>query len=306
MTAIIVHGGAGRYDPGEQHEQGLLAAVDAAARVLESGGAAIDAVEAAVVAMEDDPVFNAGYGSSINLEGFVQNDATVMLDDLSCGAVAALTAAANPIRAARLVMERSDHVLLAGEGADEFVRKMGLKARDQRSPARMEKYEALMEKLRGGGELPYLPRLGGLLGELGYGTVGAVALDKNGHIAAGTSTGGTMLKLPGRVGDAGMIGAGTYASRLGGVSATGHGEAIARHVMAKAAVDGMERLGADGAIENVLRTGRENGVEFGIIGISAAGAVAQGRTTQGMSWASRSDGVVRTFLSERANDGGAD
>lgn len=297
MTAIIVHGGAGRYTPGEEHEQGLLDAVDAAARILDSGGAAMDAVEAAVVSMEDAPVFNAGYGSSINLAGLVQNDATVMLDDLSCGSVAALTAAANPIRAARLVMERTDHVMLAGEGADEFVRRMGLPARDQRSPARLERYEKLMARLRAGEEPPYLERLSGLMGELGLGTVGAVALDDAGHIAAGTSTGGTMLKLPGRVGDAGMVGAGTYASRFGGVSATGHGEAIARHVMAKVAVDGMEGLAAEAALEKVLRIGRENDVEFGIIGISSRGDAAQGYTTQGMSWASRSSGVVRTFMS---------
>lgn len=296
MSAIIVHGGAGKYTPGEAHERGLLAAVDAGRRVLDARGSAADAVEAAVVAMEDDPIFNAGYGSSINLAGLVQNDASFMLDDLSCGAVGAMTAAANPIRAARLVMERTDHVLLAGEGADEFARRMGLPSRDQRTEHRMRLYRERLADLREGRELRYMPRLRRVARDLGLGTVGAVAIDDGGRIAVGTSTGGTMMKLPGRIGDTGVIGAGTFADGRGGASSTGHGESIIRHGMARAVVEAMGRLGARGAVDEIVESGRKHGVEFGIIGIDAAGQVASGHTTEGMSWAAATPHGIETFL----------
>lgn len=303
MSAIIVHGGAGAYSPGETHERGLVAAVEAGWRVLDSGGSAADAVEAAVVVMEDEPVFNAGYGSSINLAGDVQNDASFMLDDLSCGAVGALTAAANPIRAARLVMERTDHVLLVGDGANEFVRRMGLPSRDQRSEERVRLYEKKIADLRAGRGPRHMPRLAGLADELGLGTVGAVAIDAAGRIAVGTSTGGMMMKLPGRVGDSGVIGAGTYADGRGGASATGHGEAIIRHGMAREAVARMADLGARGSLESLVALGRGREVDFGIIGIDAAGTTARGYTTQAMSWASMTPRGLETFLDRpRAED----
>jgi len=296
VASIIVHGGAGAYDPGEAHRAVLAAAVHAGWKILDAGGTALDAVESAVVVMEDDPTFNAGLGSSLNLSGFVEADASVMTSDLSCGAVAGVTAAANPIRAARLVMERTDHVLLAGAGADEFVRRMGLPSRDLRTERRLALYEKNLAKLRAGEEIRFMPHLRGVAEELGFGTVGAVAVDGEGHIAAATSTGGLMMKLPGRVGDAAVIGAGTYANAFGGVSVTGHGEPIMRHLLAKAAADVIGDVGVREAIESVLELGRARGIGFGMIGAEENGAVGYGYTTQGMSWAYVRDGELRTFL----------
>ena len=298
MPSVIVHGGAGAYEPGEEHERGLLDAVRAAWERLSAGGSALDAVEDAIVAMEDDGIFNAGYGSSLTLSGDVECDASVMLSDHSCGAVAALTAARNPIRAARLVMERTDHILLAGAGADEFARRMRLPAGDLRSDRRRELHRKNMEKLRSGEEIKFLPGLAGVAEEMGLGTVGAVVLDSDGGLAAGTSTGGMMMKIPGRIGDGAVIGAGTYANVFGGVSATGHGEPIIRHVLAKVAVDAIAETGIREAIESALELGRVHGFGFGIIGADETGAVGQGFTTQAMSWAYRRDDEQRTFLEE--------
>jgi beta-aspartyl-peptidase (threonine type) len=298
LPSIIVHGGAGAYEPGEEHEEGLLAAVDAAWEVLSSGGRALDAVEAAIVAMEDAPVFNAGLGSSLNLEGVVECDASVMLSDYSCGAVASIEAAANPIRAARLVMERTDHVLLAGEGADAFAAKMGLSSRDLRTDRRIEIHRENLERFREGGEIKFMPNLEGIAEEMGIGTVGAAAIDVAGMLAAGTSTGGMMMKIPGRVGDGAIIGAGTYASPYGAVSATGHGESIVRHLIAKAAVDATRDIGVREAVENALEIGCAHGFGFGLVGVEETGAMAHGFTTQAMSWAERSEDGQHTFLDE--------
>ena len=298
MPSIIVHGGAGAYEPGKAHENGLRRAVERAWDVLSSGGSSLDAIEAAIVAMEDDEVFNAGLGSSLTVAGAVECDASLMLSDQSCGAVAALAAARNPIRAARLVMEKTDHVLLAGSGADEFARRMGLPSADLRSDRRIELHRRNMEKLRVGEDIKFLPRLVGLSEDMGIGTVGAVAIDSEGLLAAGTSTGGMMMKVPGRVGDGAVIGAGTYASAFGGVSATGHGEPIMRHVLAKVAVDVIAEVGVREAIESVLELGRARGFGFGMIGVDETGAVAHGFTTQAMSWVYRKDDEERTFLEE--------
>lgn len=299
MPSIIVHGGAGAYEPGNDHERGLIAAVDAGWNALEGGRSAADAIVSAIVTLEDDPLFNAGLGSSLNLKGDVECDASIMLSDFSCGAVAALKAARNPILAARLVMDRTDHVLLAGEGADEFARKMGLESGDLRTERKIELHRQTLETLRKGGEINFMPRLAGIAEELGIGTVGAAAIDKEGRLAAGTSTGGMMTKLPGRVGDGAIIGAGTYASPHGAVSATGHGEQIIRYAIAKTAVDAAGDIGIREAVENALDIGRSRGVGFGIVGVEENGATASGFTTQAMSWAARDDSGTRTFLQTR-------
>jgi beta-aspartyl-peptidase (threonine type) len=298
LPSVIVHGGAGAYEPGEAHERGLRTAVERAWSLLSAGGSSLDAVEAAIVAMEDDEVFNAGYGSSLTTAGTIECDASLMLSDQSCGAVAAIAAAKNPIRAARLVMETTDHVLLAGSGADEFAKRMGLPSADLRTERRVKLHGANMEKLRAGEDIKFLPRLAGLSEEMGIGTVGAVAIDTQGLIAAATSTGGMMTKLPGRVGDGAVVGAGTYANAFGGVSATGHGEPIMRHVLAKVAVDAIAETGVREAIESVLELGRVHGFGFGMIGADETGSVAYGFSTQAMSWAYRRDDEERTFLEE--------
>lgn len=296
MPSIIVHGGAGAYHPGKDHERGLLKAVDAGWALLASGSSAADAVEAAIVEMEDDPIFNAGIGSSLNIEGVVECDASIMLSDYSCGAVAAIKVARNPIRAARLIMDRTDHVMLAGDGADAFARNMNLPSADLRTERRIELHRTNLEIFRKGGEIKFMPGLAGIAEEMGIGTVGAAAIDAEGALAAGTSTGGMMMKFPGRIGDGAIIGAGTYASPHGAVSATGHGEPIIRHVLAKTAVNAAGEIGIREAVQTALEIGRFHRFGFGIVGVEENGATASGFTTQAMSWALHDDAGGRTFL----------
>ncbi len=296
MPSIIVHGGAGHYNPGEEQENGVTNAARAGWDILAEGGSALDAVEAAIVSMEDDPIFRAGFGSSLTFTGDVETDASLMLGDLSCGAVGALTAATNPIRAARLVMERTDYVLLVGAGADEFARRMGVSSSDLRSPAKLEEHAKLRSKFAEGEDLKFMPRLTELAPELELGTVGATAVDSQGLIAAGTSTGGMMMKLPGRVGDSALIGAGTYANACGGVSATGHGEPIIKHSFSKVAADAISHVGVREALRMVVEMGQSHGVLFGIVGVEENGAVARAFNTKAMAWASMRDGELETFL----------
>jgi beta-aspartyl-peptidase (threonine type) len=226
VPAIIVHGGAGAdSSQAPEFRQGVRAAVLAGWRVLAEGGTALDAVESAVRALEDDPRFNAGRGSVLNRDGTIEMDASIMEGDrLQCGAVAALVGVANPVTVARRVLESRRHVLLVGDGALAFSRSVGIPECDPASLVTDRQRKRHVELAR----KPIPP---------GGGTVGAVALDRNGTTAAATSTGGTPGKLPGRVGDSALIGCGTYAdSSLGGVSCTGDGEAIIRVVLAHRAL----------------------------------------------------------------------
>ena len=219
VPTIIVHGGAGA-DPSESHEfrPGMRAAALAGWRVLSAGGAALDAVESAVRVLEDDPRFNAGRGSVLTRDGTVELDASIMEGDrLQCGAVAAVTRVANPVTLARRVLETRRHVLLVGDGAVAFARSVGIPECDPASLVTDRQRQRHAERAARSAALG--------------GTVGAVALDRNGTVAAATSTGGTAGQLPGRVGDSALIGCGTYAdSSIGGVSCTGDGEAIIRVV----------------------------------------------------------------------------
>ena len=212
MPSIIVHGGAGDYSPDEKQERGVKSAAAAGWEILEGGGSALDAVEAAIVVMEDDPIFRAGLGSALTFEGLVETDASIMVGDLSCGAVAAMTAAANPIKVARLVMERTDHVMLVGSGADEFARRMDVADGQLATESQLALHAKLREQFAEGEDLKFMPKLQALAGDMELGTVGAAAVDSGGNICAGTSTDGMMMKLPGRVGDSAIIGAGTYAT----------------------------------------------------------------------------------------------
>jgi L-asparaginase / beta-aspartyl-peptidase len=221
VPTIIVHGGAGA-DPAEGRDElrhGVRAAALAGWRVLAAGGAALDAVESAVRALEDHPRFNAGRGSVLTRDGTIEMDASIMEGDgLACGAVAAVSRIANPITLARRVLETRRHVMLVGDGALAFARSMGIPECDADALVTDRQRRRHAE-------------LAGRHAKLG-GTVGAVALDRSGTIAAATSTGGTAGKLPGRVGDSALIGCGTYAeSSIGGVSCTGDGEAIIRVVL---------------------------------------------------------------------------
>jgi len=221
VPTIIVHGGAGA-DPSEGRDelrQGVRAATVAGWRVLSAGGAALDAVESAVRTLENHPRFNAGRGSVLTRDGTVEMDASIMEGNrLQCGAVAAVPRIANPITLARRVLEARRHVLLVGDGALAFARSVGVPECDAASLVTDRQQRRHAEVA------PRRTTLGG--------TVGAVALDRSGTIAAATSTGGTRGKLPGRVGDSALIGCGTYAENsIGGVSCTGDGEAIIRVVL---------------------------------------------------------------------------
>ncbi len=247
--ALIVHGGA--WDiPDEAVDackDGCSAALAAGWNILSAGGCALDVVEAAIIVLEDDPVFDAGYGSHLNLDGKVECDAIVMNGaTLRAGAAAGLQRLKNPIRLARKILESCPHMMLVAEGAERFAKDSGLALCDPEelvSAAEREAYlrcredQHAAEHHRGHEQ----------------GTVGAVAIDRDGRLFAATSTGGTCCKLPGRVGDSPLIGCGCYAdSESGGVSCTGYGEAIMKIVMAKTAADFLRRAPLPG--ENTLAT----------------------------------------------------
>jgi len=232
--SLIVHGGAWDIpdDATDACQAGCRRALEAGWSVLSRGGHALDAIEAAVIALEDDPVFDAGYGSHLNLDGHVECDAIVMdAATLRAGSVAGLHRIKNPIRAARAVLEKSPHMMLISEGAERFAAQHGVALCDPAdliSPAEREAWLRCREDSHAAEH------------HRGHeqGTVGAVALDEHGRLYAATSTGGTCCKLPGRVGDSPLIGCGCYADTdTGGVSTTGYGEAIMQVVLAKTAAD---------------------------------------------------------------------
>jgi beta-aspartyl-peptidase (threonine type) len=228
--ALIVHGGAGRIKDGrlQEREEGCRQAVLEGWRILQAGGSALDAVEKAVVVLEDNPLFNAGKGSVLNRDGEIEMDAGIMEGaGLRAGAVAAVKNVKNPIRLARQVMEKSEHVLLVGEGAFRFAREI---ESSLTYPLICQREDLITEN-----------RLKERISQITHeerDTVGAVAIDRRGCLAAATSTGGISGKYPGRVGDSPLIGCGIYAdNQSGGVSCTGHGEFIIRIVWAKSTAD---------------------------------------------------------------------
>lgn len=251
---IVTHAGAG--SPIEWKD-GTEKAVKKGYNVLRKKGA-VDAVVEAVVVLENDPRFNAGTGSKMKLDGSIEMDAAVMTSDLSCGAVAAIKNVKNPVKVARKIME-TPHVLLAGDGATNFARKMGFKYYDPTTGKAIKKLEEVKRKL-GKENFPVWAKKWknfeykkitetGKLGSLEFtGTVGAVARGKKGFAAA-VSTGGTSFMLPGRVGDSALIGAGIYAGRHGAVCATGVGEEIIRNALAKSVYDKIIELGSQPACE---------------------------------------------------------
>lgn len=242
--ALVLHGGAWDIPPGllEPHRDGMHKAIAAGWKVLQKGGSAVDAVEATIIVLEDDETFNAGRGSFLNATGEVELDAGIMNGGtFRAGAVAGVQNVRNPITLARRIMEKSGHVLLIGLGASRFAReqKIGLCRQDDLITVReLDRWRELQGEPQ--------PRTSAKKKRQPSDTVGAVAIDKKGHIASGTSTGGTPNKHPGRVGDSPLIGAGTYADNsIGGVSTSGWGEAMISVVMAKTVVDLMERHDGD-------------------------------------------------------------
>ncbi|OOG23290.1 peptidase T [Thioalkalivibrio denitrificans] len=265
---LLVHGGAGRYPEGQG--EAALAGCEAAARrawvLLRDGGTALDAVQAAVMALEDDPSFNAGTGSVLNSEGSVEMDASIMDGStLTAGAVGAVGTVRNPVQLARMVLDEGHTVLRVGPAAETFARQQGLEAV---SP---EVHVTPRQKARW---------------RQAHETVGCVALDRRGRLAAATSTGGLFDKPPGRVGDSSLIGCGTYADERGAVSCTGQGEVIIRAGLALRVLSALQAdTGAEEAAQRVLRwLERRIGGEAGLILLSHRGERAVVHNAQGMAW----------------------
>ncbi|HEY7962998.1 MAG TPA: isoaspartyl peptidase/L-asparaginase [Steroidobacteraceae bacterium] len=287
-VALVIHGGAGvieraKMTPAAEasYRAGLGAALDAGYAVLEKGGSSLDAVTAAVRVMEDDPQFNAGRGAVLNHQGDAELDAAIM--DGSgphAGAVAAVHHVKNPIELARLVMEQSPHVLLVGDGAEEFALEHGV-VLVPRTYFRTERRERELEEARKAEAAK--AKAAGITAS---GTVGAVALDRAGNLAAATSTGGLTNKHLGRVGDSPLIGAGTYANNATcAVSGTGDGEYFIRQVLAYdiCALVAYRHLTLQQAVHEVIHEKlQRTGGEGGVIALDPAGHVAMDFNSAGM------------------------
>jgi len=280
---LVIHGGAGAMRPKQgdpDHEErareGLRIALEAGVEILGRGGAALDAVEASVRLLEDDPCFNAGRGSALTDQGSVELDAAIMDGrNRRAGAVAGLQTTRAPVSLARRLMEQGPHVFLTGRGADRFAEDAGLEQVDPAWFVTDERRRQLDELLAGGG----------FDAAVKYGTVGAVALDEHGHVAAATSTGGLTAKRWGRIGDSPLIGAGTYADdRSAAVSATGSGEYFIRAVAAHQLAERVRLGGAtlQQALDGVLADISELGGTGGLIAVAPTGEAAWGFTTPAM------------------------
>lgn len=303
--SFAIHGGAGVIERAsltpEQdaaYRAALHRALEAGSAVLAAGGSSLDAVQAAIELMEDDPLFNAGRGAVFTAAGRNELDAAVMNgSDLTAGAVAGLTTTRHPIAAARAVMEQSPHVMLIGEGADTFAASVGLEQVDPAFFFTERRWRGLESALRAQ-NLPIPERPAGATGPMAestlpapplnerkFGTVGAVALDSQGRLAAGTSTGGMTAKRWGRVGDVPVLGAGTYASNRDGcaVSATGDGEfyiraSVARDICARIAGGSTTQAAARAEVDDALSLGGSGGV----IVMDVHGRPSFAMTTSGM------------------------
>ncbi|MEO0466585.1 MAG: isoaspartyl peptidase/L-asparaginase [Pseudomonadota bacterium] len=295
--SLAIHGGAGvitraNMSPEREAEMhaGLEAALKAGSEVLEAGGSSLDAVEAAVMVMEDHPGFNAGQGAVFTAAGTHELDASIMVgNDRDAGAVAGITNVKNPIRAARAVMENSEHVMFAGSGADDFAATQGLDLVDNvyfSTRSRQQSLDrVLREQTRDAADR--------------HGTVGAVALDQAGNLAAATSTGGMTAKATGRVGDSPLIGAATYAQNgVCAVSATGHGEYFIRVGVAKTICTQIELADQSikDAAEIALGEVADLGGDGGVIVMGANGEVALVFDTEGMYRGRAAPGVMETAI----------
>jgi beta-aspartyl-peptidase (threonine type) len=308
-VVLVIHGGAGvrpkeKMTPelAKQYESDLTKSLQAGFKALEKGNS-LDAVEAAIRVMEDSPLFNAGKGAVFTHDGRNELDASIMEGKTkNAGAVAGVTIIKNPIAAARAVMEKSPHVMMAGRGAELFATKQGLEIVDPSYFWTKERWDALKEALeeekkrdKKGSWNPPLKRY--------FGTVGAVALDKQGTLAAGTSTGGMTNKRFGRIGDSPIIGAGTYAdNETCGVSCTGHGEVFIRFGVANDVVARMKykKIGVKEAAQETLDgLPKEDGGVGGLIALDAKGNVAMPYNTDGMYRGTiTSDGKIKVMIYE--------
>ena len=286
-AGLAIHGGAGSFARGQLGageeaalRRALAECLAEAQQALADGAPALDAVERAVARLEDDPHFNAGHGSALTQDGRVEMDASIMDGRTrAAGAVACVTRVANPVAAARLVMERSPHVLLVGAGAERFALAQGAREASPASLVTEERRRDLQRAQSGPSGPPSGP-------DGAPGTVGAVARDRAGHLAAATSTGGLAGKLPGRVGDSGAIGAGTWADDQScAVSGTGHGEAFLRCALAHE-VDALVRhlgIPLDAACAAALARVEALGSSGGLIALGREGEPVLRFQTPGMA-----------------------
>lgn len=294
---IAIHGGGGvrprdemPQDLETRYRAALKASLTAGYEVLNNGGNAVSAVEAAIRIMEDSPLFNAGRGSSYNRDGIIQMDASIMDgENLDAGAVAVVQRVRNPITLARAIMERSPHVLMADVGALEFAKSQGLEIMAPHYFHTEHKWDSLQQRLRQGTEYGKRPQnTAANVGQRDYsefGTVGAVALDRHGNLAAGTSTGGREGKLYGRIGDSPIIGAGTYArNETLAISSTGLGEYVIRVVGAKDMSDLIEYKGMqlEDAVRTVMQKISDMGGSISAVAVDADGNVAMPYSGNGM------------------------
>ncbi len=313
---IVIHGGAGSFRPSSKSDildrkRVLSKSASEGFAILEAGGSTTDAVERAIRLLEDSGVFNAGSGASLTLLGEVTTDAAIMMGDLECGAVAASNVTKNPISLARDVMERSDHVFLAGnEALLKFSQAIGRETESIRPSSRtLERYRKNLRAMKKG-RVETWPRNYELLNEYfrerknkggskieieAFDTVGAVAVDARGRVCAGVSTGGRWLKLPGRVGDSAIIGAGIYADdSAGAVSATGAGEEIIRVCLSKTVCDlmkiGVDAQSACEAAINMLTNRRGYGIA-GVIAVDSFGSFGAARNTEMLQRAFKFDSM---------------
>jgi len=299
---LVIHGGAGTIlrsqrtaELEKEYTASLEEALAVGQSILEKGGKAIDAVEATVRVLEDNPLFNAGKGAVFTHEGRNELDAAIMDGrTLAAGSVAGVTTIRNPITAARAVMEKSEHVLLSGKGAEQFAKEQGIEIVDPSyfyTPERWRSLQRALERdslkqLKQQASLLKMAEENELIKKDRYGTVGAVALDMEGNLAAATSTGGMNNKKWGRIGDAPIIGAGTYANNSTvAISCTGWGEYYIRLVMAKTISDQIEyanRSLQDAANEMVMVKLPKLGGDGGLIAVDKSGNIAMPFCTEGM------------------------
>jgi beta-aspartyl-peptidase (threonine type) len=297
---LVIHGGAGTIlkqnmtpEKEKRYKEGLQKALDTGNEILKQGGTALDAVEAVIKVLEDNPLFNAGKGAVFTNEGKNEMDAAIMDGiTLKAGSVASVTTVKNPITAARKVMERTEHVMLMGKGAEEFAKLNGCEIVDPSYFFTQERWDALQkakkaDSLKMKNDTASKKAVRQLNNpDNKYGTVGAVALDKHGNLAAATSTGGMTNKRYGRVGDAPIIGAGTYANNnTCAISGTGWGEFFIRLVMAKSISDRMELAKqslSDAAYEMIMKKLPALGGDGGLIGVDKEGNITMPFCTEGM------------------------
>jgi len=289
---IIVHGGA--WDIPERtweaHKRGCGKAVEEGHSVLVGGGSALDAVEAAVKVMEDDPTFDAGKGSFLNLEGEVELDAIIMDGGtLNFGAVGAVQHILHPVTLARMVMEKTQHCMLVGEGALSFARSIGMEqveTHELLTDRELERWKEIQQRQNFRAKEVFEDSRGRYSRK---GTVGAVALDERGNIAAATSTGGTPNKMAGRLGDSPLVGCGNYAdNRSAGVSATGWGESLMKVVIARRVCEYVERgMDVQAASDQAIAYLQERVQGLGgVIALGREGSMAYAHNTPRMAVAS--------------------